>query len=576
MRRIPKEFVALLALLAVMVALMWRSMRDEVATQDEPVFLAAGFTYLNGLGLQIDPEAPPLAKEWSALPLRFMDLKVSARARSNLDPQWGYPWTRTWGDKDVPVQAVFPLSRDNWYSRRVSEGNAFGNLFLYDGTNDAEKLLLAGRLMQVALTLLTGVVIFLWIRQLAGGKAAVFGTALWVFNPIALGYGDLILTDMGVTLAILLGVWSFSKLLEEPITARAILVGLATGGALLMKFTSVLLIPMYGAMTVVWWLRRPSSQRRLDTVCKVVSLAGLVTWVTILLGYGPYWSPAPPLPAEQAARMGVPWWFQQFRFCLIPADFFKGLALQIGHSQAGHLGYLWGEWRQTGWWYYYPSALALKAPIPWLILLLIGVFLALKTARGNFELSHMPWIAAIVYLGFAMTSSINIGVRHLLPMIALVTVGMATLIGSQSRTVGIGAWLLCGWLAVTTFLAYPHYLEYFNEFAGGKQNGYRYLLDSNLDWGQDVKPLKQFLEDHHIGHIYQYYCGADVILDYYKISNTRVSADQARQLHQGILVVSVHDVMRPEWDWLRERRHALAHVADTFFVYDLTPAATRP
>ena len=88
------------------------------------------------------------------------------------------------------------------------------------------EFLFAGRLMQVVLTLLTGAVIFFWVRQLAGGEAAVFGAALWVFNPIPLAYGHLILTDMGATLTFLLGVWSFSKLLERPMSSRATKQGL--------------------------------------------------------------------------------------------------------------------------------------------------------------------------------------------------------------------------------------------------------------------------------------------------------------------------------------------------------------
>jgi hypothetical protein len=336
--------MAPLALLAAMVAMMWQPMREEVATRDEPVFLAAGYTYLKGMGSHLDPEQPPLAKEWSALPLLFMDVKLSERAGRYLDPQSGYPETRTWSDERVPVQALFPLGRDSWYFRPLAEGIAFGNLLLYDGINDAEKLLFSGRLMQVVLTLLTGAAIFFWIRQLAGGEAAVFGTALWVFNPIALAYGHLILTDMGAALTILLGVWSFSKLLEQPTSSRAVLVGLATGGALLMKFTAVLLVPIYATMAAVWWWKSPPERQRLSTVCKVIALAGLATWVTILLGYEPFWSPAPSLPAEQAARMGVPWWFQHFRFCLIPPDFFKGLACQIGHSHVGHSAYLCGRW----------------------------------------------------------------------------------------------------------------------------------------------------------------------------------------------------------------------------------------
>jgi hypothetical protein len=576
MRRISREFVALLALLATMVALMWQPMQEEVATRDEPLFLGAGYTYLKGMGLQIDPEQPPLAKEWSALPLLFMDVKISEQAGKYLDPRWEEPITRTWANENVPAESILPVGRDSWYFRPMAEGGAFGNQFLYGGANDAEKLLLAGRLMQVVLTLLTGAVIFFWVRQLAGGEAAVLGAAVWVFNPIPLAYGHLILTDMGATLAFLLGVWSFSKLLEKPTSSHAVLVGVATGGAFLMKFTAVLLPPMFVTMAVVWWWKSPPERQRVGTIGKVMALAGLVTWITILLGYAPFWLPAPSLPVEQAARMGVPWWFQQFRLCLIPPDFFKGLACQIGHSHVGHWSYLRGTWRQTGWWYYYLVALGLKSPIPWLILLLVGFFLGLKTARRGLTLSYAPWIATAVYLGFAMSSTINIGVRHLLPMIALLTVGIAAVIGPQPRTVRTGAWLLGGWLAVTAFLAHPDYIKYFNEIAGGEHKGYRYLLDSNLDWGQDVKPLKKFLEDHHIGHIYPYYCGRDVILDYYKISNTRVLADQARQLQQGILVVSVHEAMSPDWNWLRESHHALACVADTFLVYDLAPPATTP
>ncbi len=573
MRRIPREFVALLVLLAAMVVLMWQPMREEVATFDEPLFLGAGYTYLKGMGLHIDPEQPPLAKEWSALPLLFMDVKIFERAARYLDPQRGYPETRTWSDEHVSVQSLFPLGRDSWYFRPMSEGYMFGNLLLYDGANDAEKLLFVGRLMQVILTLLTGAVIFFWVRQLAGGEAAIFGMVLWVFNPIALAYGHLVLTDMGATLTFLLGVWSFSKLLQQPTSVRAVLLGVATGSAFLMKFTAVLLPPMYAVMAVIWWCKTPPDRKRWGTLGKVIALAGLVTWITILVGYAPYWSPPPFLPAEQAAQMGVPWWFQRFRFCLIPPDFFKGLACQIGHSHVGHWSYLRGQWRRTGWWYYYLVALGLKSPIPWLILLLVGFILGLKTAWRGAVLSCMPWIAAAVYLGFAMSSTINIGVRHLLPMIALLTVGIAAQIGSQPKTVRIGAWVLCSWLAVTALLAHPDYIKYFNEIAGGKHEGYRYLLDSNLDWGQDVKPLKKFLEDHHIDHIYQYYCGRDVILDYYKISNTRVQADQAHELRDGILVVSVQEAMSPDWNWLRESHHPLACVADTFLVYDLTPDA---
>jgi hypothetical protein len=284
------------------------------------------------------------------------------------------------------------------------------------------------------------------------------------------------------------------------------------------------------------------------------------------------WSPAPEISPSQASTLGVPGWFQAFRPLLIPRDFFKGVALVLSHSQGGHDAYFLGEWSNRGWWYYFPVVFALKSPLAFLAALLVGVALAVTHWKKLRLDEKTPWIAGAAYFGLAMTSSINIGVRHLLPVVPLVCVGVGcSLARIKNRAAQCTVFALVAWEVVVAVAVYPRYLQFFNEAAGGARNGYKYALDSNFDWGQDAKRLKQFLDDRSISHIYLDYFGTQYNIEYLKIPNTRVSADQARQITDGWLVVSASELMRPEWSWLRESREPTARVADTLFAYRIGP-----
>ena len=357
----PASVLIGIALLALMAALMAAPIRQESATMDEPLFLATGYGYLHGYGFSFDPEQPPLAKMISAAPLRFMDVTLSPDAQELLEHRRvAFSSTRTWTGTARPVKELFSGGPDTWYYWPYWEGDILGQEFVYGGANDADKLLSAGRWMQVLLTLITGAVIFLWLRELAGPGAAVLGVALWTFNPLALAYGHLVLTDMGVTLGILLAVWTFGRFLKEPTFGHAVMCGLSCGGALLMKFTAVVLAPIFLVLVVVHW----TTQRGERGAWKRFPVIALVAALLVLLVYAPYWTPAPWISAEQAAKIGVPAWFQLLRPVLVPPAFFKGLALQIAHAAFGHTAFLCGQWRQTGWWYYFPAAFFFKRRCP--------------------------------------------------------------------------------------------------------------------------------------------------------------------------------------------------------------------
>jgi hypothetical protein len=340
---------------------------------------------------------------------------------------------------------------------------------------------------------------------------------------------------------------------------------------LVMKFTAVALVPVCAVLTAVHWVSRRNSRGFWKWLPLVVAGAAAV----VLAVYAPQWRPAPALSVAQAGRIGVPAWFRVLRPVLIPPDFFKGLALQGAHASLGHAAFLCGQWGQTGWWYYFPVALALKLPVPLVVLTSAGAALWLARLRSFSFDRAVPWLAAAVYFGLAMLGTINIGIRYLLPMMPLLAVGTASQIAALKPKQRIMAWACVAWLALVTLRAHPFYLEYFNELAGGSTKGYTKLVDSNLDWGQDVKRLKRFLEAQNIQHVSLSYFGPPRAIEYYGIGANRVSAEEARALRAGALVVSATTLMRPEWAWLRENQTPQARVGYTLFVYQMSGSTPR-
>jgi hypothetical protein len=550
------------ALLAVMAALMLAVARNDSATVDETTFLSAGYTYLTGHRYHFEPEHPPLSQMLPAIPLLFVDIKYSDNARALLEDRAGYPWTRPWFGPVRAWQDYFPNGRNNWYFWALPEAQLFGQMFVYDGNNDGDGIMFAGRCVQILLTLAVGALIFFWVRLATANEfAALCALALWVFNPNALAHGHLITTDIGITLAMPAAIFLFARFLESPTNRNMALCGAVTGVALMMKFTAITLAPMYVVLTALSWKKLRAAN---VNIAKMTAIGFAATWAVVLLVNFPRWLPAPPMSEAQANALGVPGWFQGFRPLLIPPDFFKGLALTLGHSKTGHEGYLLGEWSQQGWWYYYPVVLFLKSPLAFSALLVTAAVVFLKNRARARPLEWAAWASAALFLLAAMTSKVNIGVRHLLPMFPLFIVGIGCAIPRLKQWLAGG---LVAWQAVICLLCAPLYLQFFSEAVGGANNGYKYLIDSNYDWGQDAKRLKAFLDERHIGQIYLDYFGTQYSIEYLKIPNTRIDAEKARQIVQGWLVISASQLMRPEWSWLRETRQPTARVADTLFVY---------
>jgi 4-amino-4-deoxy-L-arabinose transferase-like glycosyltransferase len=513
----------------------------------------------------------------AAVPLKIVGAKLTPYGEAILTgramAETAGRWDQQEGSEPVRTAELFPHG-PSFYHYPEDEESVFGGILIYGGQNNAEKLMFWGRIPEVLLTLLTALLVFLWARHLEGDAAGLLAAAMLLLNPVMLAYGHIVQSDIGVALAFPLACWMFARLLEAPSVRRAVWAGLATGLALTMKYTAVILGPTF---VVLWLLHRWRHRGAPPAALKHVLIVAASAWGMILILYMPHWSPAPTIDPAMAAKLGVPHWFILLRPILIPAEYFKGVAITLLHASGGNEAYLNGRWSHHGWWYYFPLALAMKTPVPFLIFVGAGIVMAMRS-RCELRFAELAaWAGAIVYLLSAMCSNADIGVRHILPVYPLVSIGSACSLVRWTRQVQRARQKLAGWIVVAlpaaslacVALAYPHFICYMNRLAGGTGHGYEHLLDSNYDWGQDVIRLRKFLDERGIRKIYLQYFGTQAAIEYYGIANDFVSSDAARQIQEGYLVVSAEALMRPEWEWLRQSHQPIARVGYTLFVYQI-------
>jgi hypothetical protein len=242
-----------------------------------------------------------------------------------------------------------------------------------------------------------------------------------------------------------------------------------------------------------------------------------------------------------------------------------------------------GELSKEGWWYYCLAAFALKTPIPLLLLLAAGLFfVCARAARRAITIDDLVlWVPiAAVFLFFSVEHR-SIGLRYVLPVYPFMFVIAGGAVW-QLRKLRYVLLVPIIWYGAASYTIWPDYLAYFNEFVGGADNGYRYLVDSNLDWGQDLKGLKRFMESRGIDRIYLSYFGTDspdrygIQYDWLpsytlKNRNPQPSVNIERKRYLAISVTNLQGVyMEPTtmYRWL-DRFTPVARIGHSIFVYYL-------
>jgi hypothetical protein len=246
--------------------------------------------------------------------------------------------------------------------------------------------------------------------------------------------------------------------MAHPSGGRAVVAGVAIGLALSCKFTCALVVP---ALLMLMILRRPRSWLRISDMAIVAVAAFFTLWATYFFDFD-----VMPMPS-----------------------FFAGLTELWRHNALGHVAYLNGQINNSGWWYYFPEALLLKSPLALLIGLVLAIPFAFRRGHGILVLL----VPFVVFMVIPMYSGINIGVRHVLPAIPLLYLFVVLTLGRTKLAFAPVLLLIATFIRI--LLMHPDYLAFFNSLGGGPDQGERFLLDSNLDWGQDQARAARWLQE---------------------------------------------------------------------------------
>lgn len=577
------QYYIVTGILAIVFIVSVNVSLGDTTIMDEVAHIPSGYSYIKYHDYRLNPEHPPLLKDIAGIPLQF--LKVT-----------------------------FPTDEKFWTTDANGQWDA-GSRFLYFPGNDTEAIVFWSRLPIILIALALGFMIFKWAKELFGTKAGLLALALYALDPNILGHNHYVTTDLGIAAFSVFAFYFFIRYLKNPGWKTIVFAGIFLGLAALAKFSAVLLFPILGIALILFALFR---KEKLD-----FSFLGsgkikkfwlqklylyIATFIVILAIHGlliglVYELNIFKMPAEKIhqlintqlspnglQKITAPYLHKMADNSVLRpySQYLTGFFMVFGRVAGGNTTYFFGQVTNQSFREYFPLVFLIKEPLPILILLVfsiaIGLVVMLKNNLSEFpkkvwpniknylnehitEFSMLSFIALYAYI--SITGNLNIGFRHLFPILPFMYILIAkeaTVFGNRiTKNHRKYFWtvisILVIWLAAETAFAYPSYLAYFNETIGGSKNGYKYVTDSNVDWGQDLKRLAKWVNDNHIEKIrVDYFGGGDVkhylgdkaILwhsddgqepGWYAISATFLQNSLYYKITEG----------KPDYEWLRER-----------------------
>lgn len=576
-RRRASHLSIALALLAIQAGLLAHLAERYSPTVDEIGHLAAGlFTWEFG-GFDLFRVNPPLVRTIATCPVWFVGPETDWSAyRSGLTerPEWA-------------------LGRD---LMRANGERSF-RYFTW------------ARWTLIPLGLLGGAVCYRWAGELYGAPAGLTALALWCFSPTVLAYGALITPDLGAAAAGAAAGYTFWRWLRKPGGVGAVLAGVALGLVLLTKMTWIVLFPLWPLLWVAWWMteRRelrikgrgpqlrgggtvaiddhPSARSRPGGVAAILTLGLYI----LNAGYG-FDGTFQPLGdyrfvsrtlsgrelADHEIKEGgnrfIGSWLARVPVPL-PRDYVTGMDLQKREFERGKWSYLRGEWRHGGWWWYYLYAAAVKEPLgTWCLagMALIAAWKAPTGGRPGRDALVLLAPGLVLFVFVSTQTGFNRYLRYVLPTFpfGIIWASQAVRLAMVHR-----GWALpvCGallWSVGSSLWVYPHSLSYFNETVGGPARGHEHLADANVDWGQDLFELRDWLAAHPEAAPVGVACQAFVPLDLLGLEFGSVPDAP----EPGWFIVSRHDRHRRDGRYRYfDRLEPVDRIGQSMDVYHVTP-----
>jgi hypothetical protein len=521
------------------------SQASESVTVDEFVHFPSGIYILKTLDWRMDNEAPPLIKCFPALSSIFT-----------------HPETET---------KLFQKSPDLY---------GLGYHFMYLNKDRYKSIFSYGRCMIIFLGFLLGVLIYCWSRELYGYKGALFALLLYVFNPNILAHSSLITMDIGVSLTIFFSIYCLWKYLKKQNAFSIIMAGVALGLAQLSKFTALLLYPIYFLILIslciigVYQYKEGRLKVLKATFIQYSKDFIIIILISIFIINLGYLFSNSFIPLSEYNFLSGP--LKSF-FSLIwsgfpvplPYNYLTGFDSQLAQAAGGnsfYAGYLMGEHSLSGWWYYYLIAFLVKNPVSFHIILCLVIIalLEIKLVKKDtitFLCIFLPVISYFTY--FSFFTNIPIGIRYLLPVFPFLFLASGYLFNESilkfKSIQTVLAFLIISYV-VSSFIAFPNYLSYFNIAAGGSKNGDRWLIDSNLDWGQSLPGLKEYMDKNNIHEIKLGYFGR-VDPAIYGINYSLAGKEPL----EGVYAISINFLVGRPYYLLKENTHELLYIDINFF-----------
>ncbi|MFA5030596.1 MAG: glycosyltransferase family 39 protein [Patescibacteria group bacterium] len=581
-------FISLLITIFIIggAALCWLAWH-ETQTIDEGVHISAGYSYLKTGDYRLNPEHPPLAKQIAALPILFLKPTLPTN-------------TEAWD------------TADQWQ---------FAQEFLYKSGNNSQLILFLGRLPIIFLTILLGVCIARWAYELGGKISSLVATILYFSSPVILTHGHLITTDVPVALGVFATAYFFTKALRSPKKLWIFLTAFAYAFAIDVKFTGVILVVF---IPLIYWIVSYYCTSRfthlkfshfIKLFSAMIIFGALLAFITT--GCQTLKSVDDPFLGTHHIQLATEfigklpenthWAINTYLWILNNVTFpgypyVTGLFEFMTHFESGHESYFLGTYTDFGNIWYFPVAILIKTRLAVMVLLSLILTLFVKQSfwvwkfklqKKSFLKKITEWLKTFnpesfvlfliptIFFLSALQSKVNIGVRHILLVYPFMFIGISMLwsIQIKKRRVFIGIITsILGIAILSTIMIWPFPMAYFSEAVGGASQGYKYMLDSNLDWGQNLPYVKEYLTKNKINTICLGYFGQGHFSSE-TISVKPLYDDATIKKHEPIncvVVISAQMLYNRDntFTWLKKLQPTEV-IGYGLYVYDLRTNATR-
>ncbi|PJA87230.1 MAG: hypothetical protein CO141_00525 [Candidatus Moranbacteria bacterium CG_4_9_14_3_um_filter_42_9] len=594
--------------LAFMAVVSVLNARNDSAIFDETAHIGAAYSYVTQHEIRLNPEHPPLIKDLSGIPLLFQNLNFETS-----QPFWDGSLPNKWDE-------------GQW---------AAGRHLLYQAGNNPDKIIFWARLPIVLLSLILGLFIFRWAREKAGILAGLLALVLYAFDPNILGHNHFVTTDLGIAAFMTFSFYYYLRFIKKPNWKNILLAGFFLGLLMLAKFSFIIALPIFALITIVYPLVKLNRHQienapgvKMKNLGEYIGKGALVFLVSLFVVWLVYAGNTfnmqrstvsetieANFPLKNSGNIKELYtnktlhWLNNNSLTRPLTEFGIGIGYVFRRVAGGNGAYFMGQVSSSAFRSYFPMVFLMKEPLPSLFLMLFALLFALAkftktfaSSFGNFfknnwrNIRHylrtssmesflFSFIALYSYV--SITGNLNIGFRHLFPILPFIyiltaknVVGFLRKKGRQGAAAFAPAlFILLALLTVKTVLAYPSYMSYFNETAGGPKYGYRYATDSNADWGQDLKRLKIFLADHpEIDKIrIDYFGGGDI--KYYIGGKYLIWWDSKRPVEPGWYAISTNFLMGSIYDktkndessyrWLANKK-PFSQVGTSILIYNIS------